>query len=112
MKKRFRLLKNRDFQKVIGNKEQIVNSSLIIYYKKNKLENIRVGLSVSKKFGNAVVRNSTRRKIRAILQTMDIKKIKYDVVLIVRQNFINVNFEKQSKEIKKIFERLLNEKAK
>ncbi len=110
MKKQFRLLKNRDFQKVINGKKQVVNNSLIIYYKSNKLDHIRVGLSVSKKFGNAVVRNLTRRQIRSILRTKDIQNLKYDIVIIVRQGFINANYTKQEEEINKIFERLLNEK--
>ncbi len=112
MKKKFRLLKNIDFQKVISGKHQHLTNSLILYYKPNKLQHARLGLSVSKKFGNAVVRNATRRKIRAILQNIDFLDLQYDMVLITRQGFIKLNFQKQEKAVKKIFERMINEKSK
>ncbi len=108
MKRINRITSNIDFQKIIGAKKQVVTNSLILYYRTNE-DRLRIGLSVSKKFGNAVVRNSVRRKTRAIIREMNILDLKYDVILIVRQSFINAKFEKQRKEVKKIFERLINE---
>jgi ribonuclease P protein component len=109
MKKNFRLLKNRCFQKVLYKKKQFISNTLILYYIPNNLNHIRIGVSVSKKFGNAVVRNSTRRKSKAILATLDITSLPYDVVLIVRNNFIKISFEKKQKELDLMFERLKNE---
>ncbi|NQZ29359.1 MAG: ribonuclease P protein component [Mycoplasmatales bacterium] len=109
MKKQFRLQHNREFQSIIKKRKQFVTNSIILYYAKND-DHLRVGLSVSKKFGNAVVRNRMRRKARAIIREMRVLDLKYDVVLIVRKNFINASFEKQQKAIMQIFERLKNEK--
>ncbi|TCG11611.1 ribonuclease P protein component [Mycoplasma todarodis] len=109
MKKQFRLQHNREFQSIIKKRKQFVTGSVILYYEKND-KHLRVGLSVSKKFGNAVVRNRMRRKARAIIREMDILDLKYDVVLIVRKNFINASFDKQRKAITQVFERLKNEK--
>ncbi|CAM9154787.1 ribonuclease P protein component [Mycoplasma marinum] len=111
MKKQFRVRHNREFQKIIKKRKQFVSNDVILYYEKND-KHLRVGLSVSKKFGNAVVRNLMRRKIRAIIREMNIMDLKYNVVIIVRQNFIDASFKKQQKAINKVFERLKNEKNK
>ena len=109
MKKQFRLQHNREFQSIIKKRKQFVTNSIILYYAKND-SHLRVGLSVSKKFGNAVVRNRMRRKARAIIREMGVLDLKYDVVLIVRKNFIDASFAKQQKVITQVFERLKNEK--
>ncbi len=109
MKKQFRLQHNREFQSIIKKRKQFVTNSIILYYEKND-SHLRVGLSVSKKFGNAVVRNRMRRKARAIIREMGVLDLKYNVVLIVRKNFINASFAKQQKSITQVFERLKNEK--
>ncbi|MCP4356014.1 MAG: ribonuclease P protein component [Proteobacteria bacterium] len=109
MKKQFRLQHNREFQSIIQKRQQFVTNSIILYYEKND-SHLRVGLSVSKKFGNAVVRNRVRRKARAAIREMGVLDLKYDVVLIVRKNFINASFKKQQSAIAQVFERLKNEK--
>ncbi len=109
MKKQFRLQHNRDFQAVMKKHKQFVTDSVILYYEKNN-KHLRVGLSVSKKFGNAVIRNRVRRKSRAIIRALNILDLKYDVVLIARKKFINAPFAKQNKVLKQVFERLKNEK--
>ncbi len=109
MKKQLRIKHCREFQIIIKKKQQLVSNSIILYYETNN-KHLRVGLSVPKKFGNAVVRNSVKRKMRAIIGDLDIFDIKCNVVLIARQGFINSSFKKQKEAIIKVFERLKNEK--
>ena len=40
------------------------NKFLVLYARKNKLQENRVGVTVSKKLGKAVVRNRVRRRLR------------------------------------------------
>ena len=40
--------------------------TMIVQTKKNDLRTVRVGITCSKKVGNAVVRNRTKRRLRAI----------------------------------------------
>ncbi len=58
------LKKNRDFQLVYRRGSSIANRYLVMYIKENKLEVNRLGISVSKKVGNSIVRHRLTRLIR------------------------------------------------
>lgn len=58
MKKRNRLKKNEDFQKVFKHGTSVANRQFVLYtLDQPENDELRVGLSVSKKIGNAVMRN-------------------------------------------------------
>ena len=58
------LKKNRDFQVVYKSGTSYANRYLIMYVKENQLEKNRIGISVSKKVGNSVVRHRLCRLVR------------------------------------------------
>lgn len=60
------LKKNRDFKTVYGNGKSRANKYLVMYVMKNGTEKNRIGISVSKKVGNSVVRHHLTRLIREI----------------------------------------------
>ena len=60
MKKEFRVKRNEDFSKIIARKKSFANSCFIIYKDENQMGHGRVGISVSKKLGNAVTRNKIK----------------------------------------------------
>lgn len=53
-----------EFQAVYDRKRSVSDALLVIYVKENDLGRTRVGLSVSKKIGNAVARNRCKRLFR------------------------------------------------
>ena len=61
MKKENRIKKNEEFTKIISKKHCISNAVFIMYYDNRALDHARVGISVSKKIGNAVIRNKIKR---------------------------------------------------
>ena len=67
MKKRFRVKKEKDFNAIFKEGESFANRKFVIYRLENNEQHFRVGLSVSKKLGNAVMRNQIKRRIRHIL---------------------------------------------
>lgn len=89
-----RVKHNLDFDRIIQNGRNIKEDIIFAYYLKTPGP-LRVGIAVSKKIGNAVVRNKIKRQIRAIM----IKKVEqYDgieIVIIVRPKFLQTNFEKK-----------------
>ena len=58
------LKKNQDFQKVYRNGTSKGNRYLVMYVLKNQYMKNRLGISVSKKVGNSVVRHRLTRLIR------------------------------------------------
>ncbi|WP_338752427.1 ribonuclease P protein component [Bacillus sp. FJAT-52991] len=65
MKKTFRIKKNSEFQSVFNGGKSFANRQFVVYmYKSEQKAPFRIGLSVSKKIGNAVTRNRIKRYIR------------------------------------------------
>ena len=58
-----------------------------MYYVKNRTGTRRLGITVSKKIGNAVIRNRTRRIIReAYRECQDTLKCGWDIVIVAYFN--------------------------
>ena len=58
------LKKNRDFQKVYKEGKSVANRYLVLYVKTNGTDKNHLGISVSKKVGNSIVRHRLTRLIR------------------------------------------------
>lgn len=58
------LKKNMDFQNVYRNGKSYANRFLVVYILENHTERNRLGISVSKKVGNSVIRHHLTRLIR------------------------------------------------
>ena len=79
------LKKNWDFQLVYKNGTSYANRYLVMYVLKNQLNRNRIGISVSKKVGNSVVRHHLTRLIRESYRLNEEKfACGYDMIVIVR----------------------------
>jgi len=58
------LKKNHQFQTVYRNGKSYANRYLVMYVRENSLDINRIGISVSKKVGNSIVRHRVTRLIR------------------------------------------------
>ena len=97
MKKSFRVKKDREFQKVFHKGKSTANRQFVIYkYNKEDQSHFRVGISVSKKLGNAVTRNRLKRRIRHILMELDDQLAQdVDFIVIARRTNVLSRNEKQ-----------------
>jgi len=77
------LKKKRDFKKVYNRGKHAAEPLFVVYALVNDLDDNRLGLSVSKKVGGAVVRNRVKRLIRECCRLMDLRA-GYDFVVIAR----------------------------
>ena len=73
MKKINILKENKDFKKII-NAEKPFKFKGFIVYKENTNNIYKFGISVSKKIGNAVVRNKIKRQVREIISKNNYEK--------------------------------------
>ena len=106
MKVQNRIKKNVEFNKVIDEGKLIKSDSLTLYFLENTLGYTRIGISIPKKSGKAVVRNKMKRQIRAII-SQDVKLDKsFDYVLIARKQFDINQFEKTRSDIKYLIEKV------
>ena len=55
------LRSNQEFKKVYNNKKSFANKNLIMYISENGTDTKRLGVSVSKKVGNSIVRHRLAR---------------------------------------------------
>ncbi len=67
MKVKNRVKRHEEFQDIIRGSKSERSSFFAVYFHKSEFPYTRVGISVSKKNGNAVVRNKIKRQIRAIV---------------------------------------------
>lgn len=79
------LKKNSDFQLVYKNGNSYANRYLVMYVMDNQSEKNRIGISVSKKVGNSVIRHRIKRLIRESYKMNEEKFCKgFDLVIIAR----------------------------
>ena len=104
MKVKNRIKKAEEFQSMIKKGAKIVNQSFVIYYGQKDDDEARIGISVSKKLGNAVHRNLYKRQVRMMChELIDFKNTNHDLVLIIRFNYSSLSYD----ENKNILEKLL-----
>jgi len=96
LQREHRLTDKRDFQKVFHHGRSFANRYLVLYYLPNRQsEHFRVGFSVSKKVGKAVVRNRVKRLLReAFRLEKDGVKEPIDFVVIARPSAADLEFDK------------------
>lgn len=79
------LKKNRDFRNVYQRGRSFANRYLVMYILKNDIDKNRVGISVSKKIGNSIVRHRLTRLIRESYRLNEESLLcGYDIVIIAR----------------------------
>lgn len=85
MKKTVTIKSNCDFRRIYGKGKVFQAPALVSYVLKNRAGICRIGITTSKKIGNAVERNRARRVIRAAYQSMEHQvNGNYDIIFVAR----------------------------
>ncbi|MDQ0216610.1 ribonuclease P protein component [Oikeobacillus pervagus] len=103
MKKAFRIKKNSEFQAVFQGGQSFANRQFVVYVlKKADTDTVpfRIGLSVSKKIGNAVKRNQIKRYIRQVFTELKegIEQCN-DYIIIARKPSAEMDFHEVKKSL-------------
>ncbi|HAR3255271.1 TPA: ribonuclease P protein component [Staphylococcus aureus] len=87
LEKAYRIKKNADFQRIYKKGHSVANRQFVVYTCNNKeIDHFRLGISVSKKLGNAVLRNKIKRAIRENFKVHKSSHIlAKDIIVIARQ---------------------------
>ena len=100
LRKSFRVKKEKDFNAIFKEGESVANRRFVIYRLANSQEHFRVGLSVSKKLGNAVMRNQIKRRIRHILIDHRNELVdNIDFIVIARKGVENLKYAELEKNL-------------
>lgn len=88
------LKKNNDFQHVYNKGKSYANKYLVMYVLENNLNKNRLGISVSKKVGNSVIRHRITRLIRESYRLQeDVFNSSLDIVVIARSSAREVGYK-------------------
>ena len=70
------------------------NGYLVLYARRNRTGTNRVGITVSKKLGGAVIRNRVRRRLREVYRLNEVRFTPgWDIVVVARSRCIKAGFE-------------------
>lgn len=100
---------NIEFSNIIQNSYFFKNRSYVIYYKDNKKDFFRFGISISTKLGKAVYRNKYKRQLRSII---DKYKKSYqngfDYIIIIRNGYIDLDFKTKENDFVDLINKINN----
>jgi len=100
-----RLLKHADFQAVYNQGRKHFSGNMSAFYRENgRPAGPRVGLTVGKVLGGAVVRNRIRRRMRALVrQHLNELARPLDLVLHPRKSVLTLKFAQLDAEVRQVF---------
>ena len=101
--KKINILKdNRDFSRIIKNNKPFKFKDYIIYKESKTDEFYKFGISVSKKIGNAVVRNKLKRQIKSIIDKKSYEN-SFNCIIILRKGILDKSFNEMSNDLYSAF---------
>jgi ribonuclease P protein component len=104
--RKFRLCKNKDFRIIYRSGKSISNQFLVLYIRKNNINETRIGFSISKKIGKANERNLLKRQLREITRKfLPLIKSGYDLVFVARQRIKGLDYGNLEKSVKLLLDK-------
>ena len=87
------------YQAIFSKGTSVDNRKFVLYHLEKNQSHYRVGLSVSKKLGNAVTRNSIKRKIRHVIMELSPNLLNQDFVIIARKGVEELDYHEVKKNL-------------
>jgi ribonuclease P protein component len=101
-----RLLRHADFEQVYKNGRRHFSAHMTVFFLGRQTQGgtMRVGFTVSKVLGGAVVRNRMKRRLREAVRLEGLKSVAVDVVINPKKSLLTVEFPELRKEIGRAFQ--------
>jgi ribonuclease P protein component len=107
MKKDYVLVNNGDYKRVYRRGKYAATAFLVVYCLDNNTETTRIGITTSKKVGNAVKRNRMRRLIKENIRELYYRLNKgFDIVIVARKSENDANKENIGKDLRYLLYKL------
>lgn len=96
-------LKNPDFKRVYSSGRSRADRSIVMYVLENGLDRNRIGITVSKKVGNSVVRSRVKRIIKEAYRLRQTSFVPgWDIVVIARGSSVDKKSTDMEKSLMKL----------
>lgn len=106
MKRINRVRKHEEFSKIIHDGHRLKSDRFLVSYVRKDEPLTRIGISVSKKNGNAVRRNLIKRQIRAAIAEGCRLDLRLDIVIVVRPSYDTAKYREEADELISLIARI------
>ena len=106
-----RLRKNNQFNYIYKKGERFHSENFTLFVVKSKYKDYKIGISVSKKLGKANKRNLLKRRIKEIVRTSLTIPSFCNLVLLAKDNAVNLSFEELKIDLQKLFKKNESKKS-
>ncbi|MBH5319300.1 ribonuclease P protein component [Paenibacillus sp. GSMTC-2017] len=107
MRRKLRLRNREDFSRIYRGGKSFANGQFVVYWSKQRIADpFRLGVSTSKKIGNAVMRNRMRRMVKEIVRHLENRIVpNTDLILIVRKPATTMTLKEMEKSINHVLKK-------
>lgn len=107
MRRALRLRNREDFGRIYRNGKSFANGQFVVYWSKQRnADPFRLGVSASKKIGNAVMRNRMRRMVKEIVRHLEDRILpNTDFILIVRKPATTMTLKEMEKSVNHVLKK-------
>ncbi len=106
VKRRFRLSKATDFERVRREGKSFAHPLIVLIVKQNDLDHSRFAVAAGRSVGNAVQRNRAKRRLRAAIRTL-VPRLEpgWDAVILARHPLSQAFFQDLQEALQSCFQR-------
>lgn len=102
-----RIKDNQEFVFTVRKGNVLKHNPFLIHYINNDKNVCRIGISVNKKLGNAVIRNRVKRQTRAMCDSLvEYTSHTFDVVIVIKAEFLNNSFDDNKKILNELLSKI------
>ena len=106
MKIKNKLKKRKQFNWTFKNGTAVHSKNMSVVFNESKGKDFKIGFSISKKVGKAVVRNKTKRRLREIITSLDKNIANHKtIILVARPTIVECDFWQMKAEVETLFQK-------